>query len=171
ANVSSSIGANTQATFRDFKTYRGSNYDYVGEGAGFRGLPAGMPADVDEAFLGKPRVFSIARQFRDIWAIDDSEAPPNNGVGFTVGDSIGPFGFQLGGLYSNEYKRYRDVIDRQFQGTTNSTTPVQTTNFKRDYSIYQNKWGAILTSAYKVNDNNKISLRSLIQNNAYDNVQ
>src|SRR5262249_3994288 len=171
ATLTSSFGVTPQASFRDFQTYRSTNLDYVGMGAGFRGLPAGMPADVDEAFLGKRRVFSIARQFRDIWDVDEVTAPPNTGLGFTLGNSIGPFGFQVGGLYANEYKRYRDVVDRQFQGTTDSTTPVETTNFRRSYSIFQNKWGAIATGSYKVNDNNKLFLRSLIENNAYDNVQ
>ncbi len=172
ASLNTSIGGNTQATFRDFKTYDGGSLDYLGLGTRFRALPNGTPG-ADLGDFGPRQRFAYGRRFRNIWAIDEIDAPTNSGLGFSVGNSLGPFGFQLGGTYSNEYKRARDIVSRQFlnAGTVDDPDVQIRDDFRRNFSSYINKIGGILTAAYKLDDNNKIALRSLIQRNAVDNVQ
>jgi hypothetical protein len=180
ASLSSSLGGNTQATFRDFNTYRSTSLDYLGMGVGFRSFPAGMTGGDPLETLGARGNFRLARQFRDIWNVDSIEAPLNTGLGFTMGNSNGPFGFQLGARYSTEYKRYRDLIERQFEppktqaggGFGSGATDVNVlSDFRRNYSIFEVKLGGILTAGYKLNDNNNLTFRGFIQRNTFDNVQ
>ena len=180
ASLNSAIGGNTQATFRDFKTYRSTSLDYLGAGAGFRSFPAGMTGGDPVQILGQRGAFKVARQFRDIWDVETQDAPPNGGLGFTLGNTSGPFGFQLGARYAEEWKRFRDVIERQFEpgntagggGFNAGGTQFHTgSDFRRDYSIFEVKLGGILTAGYKLNDDNRLVFRSLVQRNAFDNVQ
>jgi TonB dependent receptor-like, beta-barrel/Carboxypeptidase regulatory-like domain/TonB-dependent Receptor Plug Domain len=181
ASLSSSIGGNTQATLRDFQTYRSTSLDYLGMGVGFRSFPAGMTGGDPLQTLGPRGNFRLARQFRDIWNTDSIDAPLNTGLGFTLGNSKGPLGFQIGARYSAEYKRYRDVIERQFEppktqgggggipSGENDFTVLS--DFRRNYSIFEVKLGGIITAGYKLNDDNNLTFRGFIQRNTFDNVQ
>src|SRR4030095_4150575 len=90
-----------------------------------------------------------------------------------VGNSYGPFGFQLGGVYQNEY-RHRNERQRQLkQGNTAEGPPVfvEQDDFTDDITTSQTKLGGVFTGAYKPDPNHKITLRSLINRNSYDETQ
>src|SRR5262249_40180468 len=92
-SVSESVGGNTQATFQDFKTYRGSKYDFIGYGDWFRDIPQGTPDSVKpDAIPSDSARAAIGRRFRDIWNIDHTTAPPDYGGSFNIGNTWGPFG-------------------------------------------------------------------------------
>src|SRR6185503_15329482 len=96
----------------------------------------------------------------------------NVGGNFSVGTSYKKFGFQLSGLYQNEYK-HRNEVQRQFRQGGNAENPefVTQDDFDYDISTFQTKLGGIFTSAYKPTDNHKLFLHSLINRNSYDETQ
>jgi hypothetical protein len=167
-------GLNTQATFEDVPTYDGAGAkDWVGLGAGFRDIPRGTPIDVKS--LGDEQRAAVGRRFRDIWSTKSWEAPPNYGLDFNVGTSKGPFGFQLGGLYSTEWKR-RDEVKRTFRQGGDAVDPSKTTfitqdDFRTNVSNFETKLGGVFTAAYKPAPNHKLTLRTLVNHQSNDETQ
>jgi hypothetical protein len=165
-----STGANTQSTGRDFQTYDADWPDYFGYGEGFRAIPDGVPDDLNPyGILPRTR---FGRSFRDIWAIDEIDAPPNAGVNLSVGNSFGPLGVQLGGIYSNQYKRRRNEISDRYTnaGSFGSQLVAPRDAFLYDRSTFQSKLGGLLTSALKLGQNHKLTFRALYNRNGTDEV-
>jgi hypothetical protein len=162
-----STGFNTQATFRDFNTYESPPADYLGLGSGFRALPADTP---DEDLNDRPprQRRQIARSFRDIWDVEPEEAPPNTGAGLSAGSSFGPLGVQFGATYRNEWKRRRNEVQRLFK--QGDPIFILAEDFIYDYSFFQTQLGAVLSTAYRLADNHKLTFRSLLNQASFDEV-
>jgi hypothetical protein len=169
AEVGTGVNFNTQVTGKEFLTYEGGDGDYLGFGNSFRRLPKGTPDEVPNDSLER---FAMGRRFRNIWTPETTTAPPGTGVSAAVGNSWDKFGFQLGGLYQSEYKR-RDEIQRQYRqgGTAANPQFILQDDFRYDVATFQTKLGAVLTTSYKVTDTDKLSFRSLINRNSYDETQ
>src|SRR5581483_4992624 len=160
-------GGNTQTTFQDFNTYRGGNWDYLGLGEDFRALPDEVPDDkINNASL---RRFAIGRSFKDIWSPQRITAPPNTGMNFTIGDTLGNLGLSVAGVYTTEYK-HRTEIDRQFVNGGTGNTIKLADNFHYDNSVFETRVGGLATAAYKFDSNNKLTLRGLLNRNSTDQV-
>jgi hypothetical protein len=174
ANVAFSTGANTSTTFKRFRTYKGSDLDALGFGRNFRDLPDAF-GDQPIGTLATPaQQEHFASSLKNIWAVESETAPPNGGVNFSVGNSWGPLGFELAGVYTTEWKTRRDQVERQFVNAAAIDQPpniVLSDDFVYDTSTFETRLGGILTSGYKLNDTNKFTLRALINRNSYDNVQ
>jgi hypothetical protein len=168
--VGLSGGANTATTFQDFITYQGSRLDYLGFGDGFRELPSTIPG----SNIGSPPVAAqrrYARSLKNIWNVDTETAPPNFGVDFSVGNSIGPLGFDFAAIYGNEYKTRRGEIQRQFLNSNTPTDPVIEVrdDIVEDQSTFETRLGGLFTSALKITPEHKLSLRTLINHSSFDN--
>jgi hypothetical protein len=161
--------ANTQTTFGDFDTYKGSSWDPYGLGTYFRKIPRGTPKPLDNE---SPMRFSDARRFRDIWNVETETAPPGFEWTGSVGNSLGPFGFQLGGVFANGYE-HRDERTRQFRNRGDIDDPEigLSDDFLAVRSLYETVLGGLLTASYKVGWNNKFSLRTLINRGSTDQVR
>ncbi len=159
-------GANTQTTGSDFNTYDGSSYDPFGYGGTFREIPAGTPNPFDNT---SPDRFAQARRFRNIWNVDTITAPPDFEANASVGNTLGPLGFQLGGIFANGY-RFRTEQTKQFRngGDLDNPVIVLDTDFSNDRSTYETGLGGILTTAYKINFDHTLSMRTLF-NRASEN--
>lgn len=171
-SVGVSTGGNTQSTFKDFQTYRGSSTDVLTYGSSFRDIPEGTP----DRFPGQQLPPALARRFRNIWAGphgpgDVDTAPPNYGANFSVGNSWGPFGLQLGGMFRNEWKHI-DERQRQFinNGTIDDPIIAERDDFHFDRSIFESRLGSVLTTAWKPTLKHKFSFRALWNRNATDEV-
>jgi hypothetical protein len=162
-------GGNTQVTAQDYKTYKGGSLDYLGLGGSARNIPARVPdnltvaGDAEKAFSGK--------LFKDVWTPQTDIAPPNSGVAFSIGDSLGPLGVSFGALYTTEYKR-RSQIERQFQNRGSIDNPQIDVrdDFLFDVSEFETRIGGVFTAAYKLGTTTKLTFRSLIDRNTTDEV-
>ena len=170
--VSSGINV-PETTGQDFLTYRGSPGDYLTLGTRFREPPSTLPP-FSVALLPDPQRFAVGRGFKDIWSFENSQAPPNWGGNFTIGNRWGPFGFQLGGLYSTEFRQVNNAIQRQYRnpaGTTGGNDVEIIDNFTSALGRFTARLGGILTTTYDINDKNKVSFRSLVARFADDRTQ
>lgn len=177
ASTGASVGLNTQATFKDFQTYRGSNYDVLTYGSKFRDLPKAVPSrNLND--LPESRAFRIARSFPKIWGgshgpADVDTAVPNTSGTFAIGDTFsdGKFGLQLGAMWRNEYKIITDH-QRQFTnaGTIDNPDIVERDDFIYNRSIFEARLGGLLTTAWKPSLNHKFGFRALLNRNGTDEV-
>jgi hypothetical protein len=175
-NTGISTGGNTQTTFRRFNSSQGGNLDYLGFGSNFRKLPERTPDTAHVKAAGPVELSQIGRLFRDDWGITTESAPPNSGFNFSLGDTFGKLGMELGGIYTTEYKNIPARIERQFlKNQVGSTGDCLHDDSCRDdfrfaESTFQTRLGGIFTAAYKLADNQKLMFRSLIDRNTFDNV-
>ena len=170
-----STGANNQSTGREFNTYRGSALDSLGFGTTFRELAAGTPGNQNqldkEGIVARAR---LGRQFRDIWAVDTVDAPPNFGANASVGNRYGPFGFQLAATYGNQYRHRRNEIANNFVNLSedffNASEIGINDSVLYDRSTFSTKLGGIATASYDIADNQRINFRSLYNRSSNDQV-
>jgi hypothetical protein len=110
---------------------------------------------------------------KNIWEPESIIAPPNSGLNMSLGNSWGPFGVALGGVYTTEYKTRRREVTRSYtnQSGGNSTVILPQDDFLYDTSTFETRLGGILTAAYKLTDDHKLSFRSLLNRNSYDEVR
>lgn len=86
--VSYSAGYNNHTTFKDFETYKGGKYDWLGFDDGTRALPAGFPEDLT-AIEDNPTpddvdlVNKLGKSFNKIWSPYEFKANPNQSLNLT----------------------------------------------------------------------------------------
>lgn len=163
------VGANTQTTGQDFLTYQSTALDTVASGASSRQPPSSIPNQAEQVTLPN----STARQFKNIWSPTTATAPADYDLGFSVGNTWGPFGFQFGALLDNEWRTVRNAIKRQFtnQDTTGGTGGNKlfiADNFRSNQSVFSSRLASVLTTAYKINDNHRLAFNAFINQQADD---
>jgi hypothetical protein len=174
-------GANSNATFQRFQTYEGSDWDYLGLGAGFRSRAADNTPDLTNlppqanGKLQPAQERFFASKFHNIWSPESTTAPPNFGANFSIGDTIGPLGVSFGAIYNTEYLSRPDEFQQNFTHKGNpphvvivTDADLETLTFDR--STFATRLGAVLTAGYKLGDNHKLSLRTLVDRNSADEV-
>ena len=161
---------NSQTTFQDFNTYKGSKLDYFGFGGGYRHLPSAIP-DGNLGGLPPAQLQEFGRSFKDIWESDSKTAPVDFDTSFHVGDRWGPLGAQLATTYRTEY-RSRKQIERQFiqTGSVEHPEPALADDFTFDRSAFETRLGGVFTAAYELAPEHHFTFRSLIDRNSTDEV-
>ncbi|HVO27134.1 MAG TPA: TonB-dependent receptor [Candidatus Margulisiibacteriota bacterium] len=172
--LGATAGGNTYATFKSLQTYHGSQFDYFGGGNGFRSLPGSIPTQLlGTPSLAQGRVYASA--FNDIWNVQSEQAAPNYGLNFSVGDSKGPVGAQLGGIYTTEYKARPNELAQNFanakstaQGGGFELTPAGNLAGSRD--TFETRLGGVWTSAWQPSATDKVTFRALVNQSTFDEV-
>src|SRR5262249_40958387 len=83
-SLTTNVGAsfNTQTTFQNFRTYQGSNLDFLGLGAGYREIAEGVPSTTEFIPLSQDKKNAFGRQFRNIWNTMNDNALPGSNFNF-----------------------------------------------------------------------------------------
>ncbi len=168
-----STSGNSETTFQDFDTYKGSKWDYVGTGGHYRALPSIIPDDrINIAGASRPagQLGAFGRAFKDIWETDSMTAPVDFKTSFQVGDRWGPFGARLAAIYETKYRTRRDEVDRQFiqTGTNENPQPELADDFRFDRSVFETRLGAVFTGAYELSPAHRLTMRALVDRNSED---
>jgi TonB-dependent receptor len=171
-SLSTSVGGNTQTTGQEFATYEGSDLDGLGLGKDFRSPPASLPDDLSS--VSDARRFRVARSFENIWDVDTETAGPNTGGKFSIGNTVGPLGFLLAGLYGNEYHT-RTELTRTLRNEAQSdvgTPDIAPRDVFPDSqrSRFNTRLGGFLSTKLTLSDEHAISLRSFINRRSQDEV-
>ena len=176
-SVGVSTAYNTESTFRDFDTYKGSNLDYLGFGVSERELPDIFGDDNlgEDAFSTDSRQRALHGSLRNVWAADEYTPGPNLGIKASIGNRLGPVGFLLGANYSNSYKVKRQRIkNRALNGgafLADGIDPQQVDFATYDESVYETTLGAVLTGGIEVADEQTIKFRGFMNRKALDGTQ
>ena len=165
---------NTQTTFRDFNTYKGGNYDFLGFDDGTRGLPDGFPSvRIAIGNLGIEGVQAVGRSFDNNWALMTSTAMPGFGFDFSFGDKVeldglSRFGYVGSFSYSNSYQNIEDRRKVDF-GVSGEDLVLF-----NDYTIDSSSFGVDLTGifsmTYEHTPAQKITLRNMLSRSTSDSV-
>lgn len=169
--VNLSLSFNTETTFQDYDTYDGFWQDWLTFGDGPRQLPAAY-----DPFLTGAGFNPTTTQMRQLvasqplnWNIFDATAPPNLNVDAYVGDTWGPFGFNLAGAYGWSYQARRDETLNGFQ-SDDQIRSGGGERFTYDRSTVETQLGAVLSSRYQVNTEHQLFARALVNRQGIDEV-
>src|SRR5207244_1885333 len=83
-----------------------------------------------------------------------------------LGNTFGPFGFDVAGVYSTEYQTVRREVVKQFIAT--DAAPVEVVDFHTDTSTFKTTLGGILTSAYQPSPEHRFTFRALLDRTTRD---
>ena len=170
--ISVSAGYNTLATFREFKTYSGGKYDFIGMDDGSRGIPSGLAST--EQFtegLTNTEKAENAKLMSSSWKIISKKASPNLALQYSIARTGKLFGREIGNIlavtYNNSYSSYEEMRRDYEEQSTGIVKRMELAD-----TIYSQ---AILASAmwnltYKLNNNNKISFKNIYSVNSDDKV-
>ena len=160
--VSFSVGYNSLSTGKTrFFSENKSSTDFLGLDDGLRGIPAGLPADLNDGSLTTAQKVETAKLFRNYkWGVRQEITKPNLNFQYAKG-----FNFQLKGKesfgavvalnYSNNYNFNPGNRD---QFTQDRTIQLIQTND----SVYNNEtiFSALANFSFKINSRNSISLKN-----------
>jgi hypothetical protein len=172
AKAGAKLGFNTNATFSKFDTYRKARQfpEFFGVDT-VRELPSifGDNAQAVRQQIGAdPGLFAAALE--NIWSPKTITAPPNTSVDLEVGNDFGDFGVQLAASWGNKYIVQPNSIQRQFK-TLDQGEPVVDADFVYDFDTWETELGAVLSSGYDIDDDNRLSFRALYQRQTADEVE
>ena len=188
---SASSSMNSQTTFRDFRTYSGGAWDFLGFNDGTRDIPAliqqkaenqkvfpkGRFARPEDPCFHTDELVELSKSFGNHWRARTIRAPVNQSYSFSIGNqnNLGgrPLGFLASLRYSNKYS-FREEERNTYSAykTGEGKRILQRLNhFDIEKSAFSVRWGGILNFSYKPTPKDKLSLKTLYTRNADDEVR
>jgi TonB-dependent receptor len=171
-SISISTGYNQQTTFKDFRTYKGGKYDWLGIDDGTRGDPKGIP-ETKLFSADKLDQIEYAKKVNYDWSLQSKKAMPNFNLQYSLANVGKLFKKEAGSIFALTYNNTNNIFAtnrREFEEQGGIYDVAKT----RDYidTTYSN---AILASAlwnlaYKFNGNNQIGFKNLFSINSEDRV-
>jgi TonB-dependent receptor len=171
-SISISAGYNTQTTFKNFKTYSGGKYDWLGLDDGTRALPKGLP-DTKDYSTDKLEQIDYAKQVNYDWSLKNKSALPNYNLQYSTAHVGKLFKKDAGSIFALTYNNNTNTFfttRREFEEQGTNYDVVKTRDYKD--TTFSN---TILTSALwnlslKLNGNNQIGFKNLFSINSEDRV-
>jgi len=174
---SASTGFNTNAHFGDdYISYKDSETDYLGFDNGFRDMPdAVVGIDLPTALSSNAdEVYQYSSEFNGIFNVQNATAPVNQSYSLSAGGQTNMLGLPLGLVGSVSYKReaefYKngrlDDYDAQSADVILGNELLSETKGSDDVI-----WSALLSGNLKLNQNNKLSLVYLRNQNGQQNAR
>jgi outer membrane receptor protein involved in Fe transport len=171
-NIQISGAFNSITTFKDFKTYNGGGADFLGLGAGARGIPDGLPTTEQFNIATNLEKADLAKLIKSDWGSFNRKALPNLSLQYSIGRMIQlkekrKLGYVFAYSYQNNFS-YSQVTRREFE---EQATGVITKNELKDSAFTQ----AVLNSgmfniSYSFNEKNKIQFKNMYSISTDDKV-
>lgn len=160
---------NTLTTFKNFKTYQGGKYDWLGFDDGSRALPSAIPATKDFPNLNADKA-ELAKSMTPSWKINsDKNASLPVNFQFSMGQNLKLFKNDFGVLfaltYQNNFNRNQN-IRREFEES--ATGVVKRMELKDTIYTKTVLNSSLLNFAYKIGANNQLSLKNMFSINSED---
>lgn len=165
--VSASAKYNSETTGKDFTTYTGGDWDWLGFDDGTRELPDEVPG---QKVLGLPPAEQerIGEAFPNIWNTETSTAPPSYGANFHIGNKYDKFGFVFDLTYDADYQ----TKDEEYFLYTPPESGMQVRkNIDFAYSEVTYNWSGILNMGFELSPTDKVSFKNLYTRKAKDQVR
>jgi TonB-dependent receptor len=172
-NIQIGTGVNTQTIGNNFYSYKGGKTDWLGIDDGTRSLPSSYTTKSQFDALSAQQKTQVGKQFENNWV-----AQQDNGLNRLNGQFQIGGGFtaklkgsqKLGGIFGLTYNR----TGRYLKGTNNGYAFVGNGTFSPDFSFnddrYSNDvlWGALGNLTYQLDNNNKVSFKTIFNINSTD---
>ena len=175
-NVQIGASMNTATVGRDFYTYKGGKYDWLGFDDGTRGLPDNFPRKSDFNFLNQQQKTEIGKSLENVWTAEKSKSKflPVLGKTFQLSggfnQSIGnnnKLGGVLALIYNRSYKRldYNNVAFQAQDGIANINFEYNNSKYSEDVLA-----GALGNLSLQLGSNHKLSWKNILNVNTTDYV-
>lgn len=168
-NIQLGTGINTQTHGKEFYTYQGGKYDWLGLDDGGRALPSQLPLRGKFEQLEHSEKTAYARQFRNVWTATPGDAPLNASFQLNAGWTGSLLGKKAGGVFALNYNKTnrRQFFNNRYYSISGPTAEINFDYLNERYSqdVF---WGALGNVAIQLNNNNKISYKNLFNVNASD---
>lgn len=168
------LGINTESTFRNMLTYRGSSTDWLGIDNGTRALPSSIPGYLVKRNARKPDGTLITRDDLTRWGQDINAymstqralALPNMSGNFTIGNTHKlndqhEIGYIAALTYGRRFQIRRDEILRLFTPGPNAENPNLENDYRVETGLDSVNWGGYGGVTYRYGQDHKISLTGL----------
>lgn len=174
--INTKLSFNTETTFQSYDTYDGYPVDWLTFGDGPRQQPNTFNMFPQKPVPNPPfsptttQMRALVGSLANNWNITSATAPPNFNFDASIGDTWGPFGIALAGVYGWKFETHRGQVantytsDDQIDDNTGAI-------FTYDVSEFKTELGALLSSQYVIDENNKIEGRALVNRQGIDEVQ
>jgi len=170
-NIQIGAGFNTQTISNNFYRYQGGKTDWLGIDDGTRSLPGSYTTKSQFDALSAQEKTAIGKEFENIWnpTISNGINQFNGQLQVSGGFNItGKRSNKLGGIFGLTYNRN----SRYLKGTNNGYAFVGNGSFSPDFAFDDDRyshdilWGALGNLTYQINNNNKVSFKTLFNINA-----
>ena len=164
--LSASAGYNSKTTGKDFKTYKGGDWDWLAFDDGTRELPDNIP---DQKVTGgnftQEELEKFGKSFSNIWDPETETAPPALGASFHIGNKYDKFGFIFDLSYDADYQTKEEKFV--------TYTPEMRVQQDQDLTYWEEKYNlnGVLNMGYEPAPGHKISFKNLYTQNATDQVR
>ncbi|MBL7884283.1 MAG: carboxypeptidase-like regulatory domain-containing protein, partial [Bacteroidia bacterium] len=169
--ISISSGYNTITTFKEFKTYEGGKYDFIGMDDGTRALPSEIPSTVDYSNATINDKAEYAKKMNNNWKINTTSAMPNLSLQYSTANVGKVFKREAGSLFAFTYNNSFSTNQTQRREYEEQSTGVVKRMELNDTTYTQTTLtSAMWNLSFKLNDNNQISLKNIYSVNTDDKV-
>lgn len=175
-NVQIGTNFNTNTVGKDFYTYPGGSLDWLGFDDGKRGLPDGFPTKSKFEALSDPEKTELGKDLiANKWSVNKkSNLLSTLGQSFQIngGFNTKVFDKEFGGVITATYNRSVKLLDYNngffsFEDVTKEAHPTfRYNNMKYTEDVL---WGAMANFSVKLNSNNKITVKNLLNVHSLDN--
>lgn len=173
-NVQIGTNFNTNTLGKDFYTYSGGKLDWLGIDDGTRALPDNFPTKNAFASLPVADKINYGKQIAaDKWSINKrSNVLNTSGQSFQVNSGFNTILFkkEFGGVITATYNRSVKALDYE-----NRFFSIDNSKASENFNYYNTKyiqdvlWGAMANFSLKLNNNNKISIKNLVNVHSFNN--
>lgn len=171
-NIQVGTGFNSQTIGNKFYTYEGSKLDWLGVDDGTRALPSDAPGKNGFKGLSSADKIALGKQIATSWSVKEAGGVPlNTTFQASGGFNKKVFGKDLGVILALTYNRSNRRLQYE-NHYYNAERGVSNPSVFFDY--YNNKYsqdvlaGALANVSLKLNANNKISFKNILNVNASD---
>jgi hypothetical protein len=179
-NIQVGTGFNSQTIGKDFYTYKGGKYDWLGFDDGTRGLPPGFPTSKQFTALSRQEQVEYSKKMENTWSAQpvSSRILPLLNTSFQLSGGINTHigKNKLGGVVALTYNR--SLRNLQYNNSIFVINEVDQDNRKYDavssFSYSNHKysqdvlWGGLANVTLQLGNNSKISSKTLVNINATD---
>ncbi|MGE0569178.1 MAG: TonB-dependent receptor [Bacteroidia bacterium] len=168
-NISIGSSYHTLTTFKNFKTYEGGKYDWLGFDDGSRALPGEVPSTKDFPKLIDEKA-ELAKVMTPSWKIDsDKKASLPINLQFSMGQNLKLFKNEFGVLfaytYRNSFNRSQSIRNEYEESATDTIQKIELIDTVYSKTVLNS---SLLNFAYKIGQNNQFSFKNMLSINSED---
>jgi hypothetical protein len=108
-SISISTGYNQQTTFKDFRTYKGGKYDWLGIDDGTRGDPKGIP-ETKLFSADKLDQIEYAKKVNYDWSLQSKKTMPNFNLQYSLANVGKLFKKEAGSIFALTYNSTNNIF-------------------------------------------------------------
>lgn len=171
-SVSFSSGYNSQTTFKDYKTYKGGKYDWLGIDDGVRAEPNGIP-ETKLFSTDKLEQIEYAKLVNYDWSIQTQKANPNFNAQGSVANVGKIFKKDAGSVFALTYNNNTNTFftnRREFDEQGANYDVVKTSDYVDTTFSNVVLASALWNLSFKFSPNHQIGLKNLYSINSEDRV-